>query len=81
MSTIFTCYEIRMLQWIAIILGFKIGGYGKLETMMISSLYVQFYLEGRLGLSGASSQQESPDNYSYGEEVLINPVWIKKIVE
>jgi len=36
------------------------------ETTMVSSSDVQFYPEGRLGLSGVDAQQESPDCYSYG---------------
>ena len=34
------------------------------ETIMVSSLDVQFYSEDRLGLGGADAQQESPDHYS-----------------
>ena len=49
------------------------------ETTMISTSNVQFYLEW-LGLGDTDTQQESPDRYSYGEQILINPVWIKEII-
>jgi len=35
------------------------------ETMTFSTSDIQSYLEGRLRLSGAGAQQESPDRYSY----------------
>jgi len=35
------------------------------ETLIVSSSDVQFYPEGRLGLSGASAQEANLDRYSY----------------
>jgi len=47
------------------------------ETMMVSSSDVQLYPEERLGLG---VQQWSPDFTPIAEQILINPMWIKKIV-
>ena len=52
--------------WIAVILGFKIGGYGIIRAIMISSSDVQFYPKGKLGQGSLGAKQESSDRYSYG---------------
>ena len=36
------------------------------EITIVSSLDIQFYLERRLGLGDADTQQDSPDRYSIG---------------